>query len=71
MTRDEGWLDWTVSELVRRCPDAMPVLHRRGIDLCCGGWLTLRQAAEQTGVAPETLLAELVACGLGGQVAQP
>lgn len=71
MTRDERWLDRTVSELVRRFPGAMAVLHRRGIDLCCGGWLTLRQAAEQAGVAPEALLAELAACGPGGQVTRP
>lgn len=56
----------TVDEIIRRHPAAMPALHRLGIDLCCGGWLTLRRAAEQAGVAPEALRAALAAAGLAG-----
>jgi iron-sulfur cluster repair protein YtfE (RIC family) len=37
--------DETLNELVARCPAAMPVLRSFGLDLCCGGGLTPRQAA--------------------------
>ena len=64
-------LDLTVSEAVRRCPEAMPALHRRGIDLCCGGWMTLREAARRAGIAAEELAAELAACGLAAEGERP
>lgn len=49
----------TINDLVARHPALMPVLAGRGLDLCCGGPLTLREAAERHGLDLEALLADL------------
>ena len=56
-------LSWTVNETLRHLPEAAAVFNRFGIDTCCGGGLTLEQAARSAGVSTETLLAELAPAG--------
>jgi len=51
----------TINDVVERHPQLMPVLAGHGLDLCCGGPLTLRQAAEQHGLDLDALVAELTA----------
>lgn len=52
-------LHWTVNEVLVAAPQAVGVLNRFGIDTCCGGTLTLAEAARSVGLAPETLIAAL------------
>lgn len=49
----------TLGELVIRRPEAMPVLHRHGLDFCCGGQEPLEQACVEAGLQPEAVLAEI------------
>lgn len=49
----------TINDLVTRHPELMPVLAGHGLDLCCGGPLTLREAAERHALDLEALLSEL------------
>jgi len=54
----------TVEGVVRRSPRAAEILRGFGIDTCCGGRLTLSQAAASAGVAVETVL-EALGAGRG------
>lgn len=49
----------TINDVVERYPDLMPILAGRGLDLCCGGPLTLGEAAERHGLDLDGLVAEL------------
>jgi regulator of cell morphogenesis and NO signaling len=49
----------TVEATARRSPQGLPILQRFGIDTCCGGHLTLAQAAAAAGVPVETVLEAL------------
>lgn len=49
----------TVDDLLRRAPRTAPILNRLGIDTCCGGGLSLDQAARSAGLELRELLAEL------------
>jgi regulator of cell morphogenesis and NO signaling len=49
----------TVNDLLLRHAQAAPVLTRLGIDTCCGGGLSLEEAARHAGLALPELLAEL------------
>ena len=49
----------TVEAAARRSPSGLPTLQRFGIDACCGGQLTLAQAAAAAGVPVETVLRAL------------
>jgi len=51
--------DETVETAVRGSARAAEVLRGLGIDTCCGGRLTLGQAAASAGVPIETVLAAL------------
>lgn len=51
-------LDTTVSELLALAPDAGGLLNDLGVDTCCGGSSSLREAAVDAGLEPEALLAE-------------
>jgi iron-sulfur cluster repair protein YtfE (RIC family) len=53
----------TVEGVVRRVPGAAEILGTLGIDTCCGGRLTLAQAAASAGLPVGTVLAAL---GVGG-----
>lgn len=50
----------TIADLVVAYPSLMPVLAGRGLDLCCGGALTLREAAERHDLDLDALLAALI-----------
>ncbi len=50
-------MEWTVNEALRTAPRLAPVFNRLGIDTCCGGTMTLRQAAFSVGVTPDELCA--------------
>jgi iron-sulfur cluster repair protein YtfE (RIC family) len=49
----------TVAEAVLRSAHGLMTLQRFGIDACCGGHLTLAQAAASAGVPVKTLLCAL------------
>lgn len=49
----------TINELVARMPQALPVLHRFGLDTCCGGALSLDTAAQRHEIDLAQLLAAL------------
>jgi regulator of cell morphogenesis and NO signaling len=54
----------TVEAAARRSPRAPEILRGLGIDTCCGGRLTLAQAAASAGIPVETVL-EALAAGAG------
>ncbi len=58
-----------ISELLEQRPELRPALQSQGIDLCCGGSLTLTQAAELRGIPVADLLAALGAAPPPGQAA--
>lgn len=47
----------SVNETIRRHPATVAVFNDFGIDACCGGAATLRDAAMRDGADPEQLLA--------------
>jgi regulator of cell morphogenesis and NO signaling len=49
----------TINDLLHRHPRTATVLSRFGIDTCCGGGLSLEQAAHTAGVSASLLLTEL------------
>ena len=51
--------DWTVNDVLRRFPEAAPVLNRFGIDTCCGGSMPVRDAARAADVDVCELVAAL------------
>lgn len=53
----------TVEAAARRSPHGLPILQRFGIDTCCGGHLTLEQAAASAGVPVEAVLRALEPTG--------
>lgn len=46
----------TVSEVARSFPNSIPVLQEYGIDFCCGGARSLREACRDKGISFESLL---------------
>ncbi len=53
----------TVEEVAQRWGAALAVFTRHGIDICCGGSKTVREAAALHGVDLPSLLKELEAAG--------
>ncbi|MGE0600515.1 MAG: DUF542 domain-containing protein [Dehalococcoidia bacterium] len=53
--------DTTVSEVAERNSATIPVFIKSGIDLCCGGGKTVREAAALHGIPLAKLLADLEA----------
>ncbi|HYF62920.1 MAG TPA: DUF542 domain-containing protein [Herpetosiphonaceae bacterium] len=51
----------TIAAIVERHPETMPVFAGFGIDLCCGGGLTIGQAASAHGLAPHAILSAVQA----------
>ena len=51
--------DLTLNQIVALHPKALPVLHRFGLDSCCGGGHPLRFAVERHGLSLEAVLSEL------------
>jgi regulator of cell morphogenesis and NO signaling len=52
-------MEWTVNEALRAAPQLVGVFNRLGLDTCCGGALTLGEAARSAGLTPDELRAEL------------
>jgi regulator of cell morphogenesis and NO signaling len=52
-------LDTKVGDLVLAWPQAMRYLESQGVDYCCGGHRSLREACDVAGRAPEDILAGL------------
>ena len=55
----------TVNEFIARHPASVAVFNRLGIDTCCGGHMSLAEAAAQRGMAVESLL-EALRQAMGG-----
>lgn len=54
----------TVDQLTARFPEVIEVLNRFGIDMCCGGGVTLAEAASRDGASIDDVkkaLAEVLA----------
>jgi iron-sulfur cluster repair protein YtfE (RIC family) len=49
----------SVNDLLRDCPSALIALDAYGIDSCCGGDLSLSDAAREAGVSLEHLLVDI------------
>jgi len=58
MTLDLGT---KVGDVVLAWPQAMRYLESQGVDYCCGGHRTLREACAAAGLAPEAILTALTA----------
>ncbi len=54
----------TVEEVAQRYGGTLAVFSRHGIDICCGGSKTVREAAALHGVDLPALLKELDAAGV-------
>lgn len=52
-------LETPVGEIAIELPGSTSIFRRHGIDFCCGGKRSLREACERKGVAPEAVLGEL------------
>ena len=50
----------SVNSVVSRWPATMPVFQRFGIDMCCGGWMSVERAAGEAGVRVDDLCAALL-----------
>lgn len=48
--------DWSVNATIQRFPSTVAVFNEYGVDACCGGAATLREAALEAGVAVDRLL---------------
>lgn len=54
-------LESVVGEIAAELPDAAGLFRRHGISFCCGGGLSLAEAAAKHGLSAQALLAELQA----------
>ncbi|HET9453755.1 MAG TPA: DUF542 domain-containing protein [Gemmatimonadaceae bacterium] len=45
----------TLDEITNRFPDTIRVFNEFGMDICCGGGVSLAEAAERDGVAIESI----------------
>ena len=64
-------LDQTVGETVAQDYRAASVFRTNGIDFCCKGGRSIRQACAEKGIAPETLLAQLQTALTAAPSAEP
>ena len=56
--------EMTVNEVIQRSPESIAVFNELGIDTCCGGALTLPEAAARKGVPLPELLKALARPGI-------
>lgn len=49
----------TINEIVARYPATIPVFNRFGMDTCCGGGVSVYDAAQRDGIDVEAVLAAL------------
>jgi regulator of cell morphogenesis and NO signaling len=61
----------TVGGLVTERPEWAHVFEELGIDYCCGGRRTLREACERSGLSPDAVLRRLAAVGAGPASPEP
>jgi len=50
-------MELTVNEALFAAPETAEIFNRLGVDTCCGGTLTLTEAARAAGITPEALRA--------------
>lgn len=50
---------WTVNEIVARFPQTAAVFNRFGLDTCCGGGVSVREAAARDGLDVDQVLEAL------------
>ncbi|MFN3483887.1 MAG: DUF542 domain-containing protein [Planctomycetota bacterium] len=53
-------LSMTLAEIARRYPETLKVFARHQIELCCGSWMTLEEAARWYGLDLEELIEEVL-----------
>lgn len=49
-------LELTINEIVARYPQTIPVFNRFGFDTCCGGGITVPEAARRDGIDLDAVL---------------
>jgi iron-sulfur cluster repair protein YtfE (RIC family) len=49
----------TINQIVAKYPQTTAVFNRFGFDTCCGGGVTVAQAAQRDGVEPEAVFSAL------------
>ncbi|MEO7086537.1 MAG: DUF542 domain-containing protein [Gemmatimonadaceae bacterium] len=49
----------TINEIVARFGETIPVFNHFGMDTCCGGGVTVLEAARRDGIEVEAVLAAL------------
>lgn len=54
-------LDQTVASIAAELPGGADLFRRSGINFCCGGDVSVREAAQEAGLAPESVLSDLAA----------
>jgi regulator of cell morphogenesis and NO signaling len=61
LTNTRNHLDcgWSVNETIARFPETTAVFNAHGIDTCCGGSLSVEEAARRAQVDPQRLCAAL------------
>jgi regulator of cell morphogenesis and NO signaling len=50
------WEELTVNDAIRRYPGTVTVFNRFGIDACCGGAVSILEAADRDGADIEELI---------------
>jgi regulator of cell morphogenesis and NO signaling len=61
-------LDKTVGQLVTEHPDRSRIFERLGIDYCCGGKRSLKDACERLNLDPSAVLRELESADAAGSI---
>lgn len=64
-------LEQPLGALARDIAGVTALFHRHGLDFCCGGQRSLRDAATLKGLDPESIAAEIEACRKQPQSDQP
>lgn len=52
--------DYTVNEIIKRYPAALPVMNAFGVDTCCGGEDPITVAAANANVPLEAIVARII-----------
>lgn len=49
----------TINEIIAAYPETIPVFNRFGLDICCGGGVSVDEAARRDGIDAEAVVAAL------------